>query len=205
MQSIVFQHEHKTSTGFGKARVPGILIRSEGELMRQYLIAGAILVVMMAFQNCGKSTDQAFTAGELSSPYTMNKSRADQFSSLVMTDASSANFLEVDLSSGQIHGYDDRGIATGARYCLGDRDRLQLDELLKGAEVCEPVSQPQGENCVMIYQFPYASLKSAGREVALGEKHHGCQVPTDLCGDRAGQLKSLVASLLSRVDGLTCQ
>lgn len=173
--------------------------------MRQYLIAGALLVVMMAFQNCGKSTGQAFTAGELSSTTNMNKIKADQFSSLVMTDASSANFLEVDLSSGQIHGYDDRGIATGAHYCLGERDRLQLDELLKGAEVCEPISQPQGENCMMVYQYPYASLKSASNEVALGEKHHGCEVPVDLCGERSAQLKSLVASLLSRVEGLSCQ
>lgn len=173
--------------------------------MRQYFIAAAMLVVMMAFQNCGKAGDTAFTAGDLSSTAPMNKIRADQFSSLVMTDASSAQFLEVNLNSGQIHGFDDRGIATGARYCLGERDRLQLDELLKGADVCEPLAQPEGENCMMVYQYPYASLKSAGHEVRLGEKHHGCQIPVDLCGERAAQLKSLVQGLLQRMDGLSCE
>jgi len=174
--------------------------------MRQYFIAAAMLVVMMAFQNCGKSGDTAFTTNDLSFTQPMTKIRADEFTSLVMTDASSATFLEVNLSSGQIHGFDDRGISTGAHYCLGDRDRLQLDEVLKGSEVCQPVSQaPQGENCMMVYQYPYAQLKSAGLEINLGEKRNGCDVPVDLCGARAAQLKSLVASLLTRVEGLSCQ
>lgn len=173
--------------------------------MRQYFIAAAMLVVMMAFQNCGKAGDTAFTSGDLSSTAPMNKIRADQFSSLVMTDASTAEFLEVNLNNGLINAYDDRGIATGERYCLGERDRLQLDELLKGADVCEPVAQPDGENCMMVYQYPYASLKSASQEIRLGEKRHGCEIPVDLCGERAAQLKSLVQGLLSRKAGMACE
>lgn len=174
--------------------------------MKQYFVVAAMLAVMMSFQNCGKAGTAGLSGSEDPNSLTpVVKIKADEFSSLVMTDSSSATFWDIDLTSGQIHGFDDRGIATGAHHCLGERDRLQLDELLKTAEVCQPVSQvPQGENCTMIYQYPYAQLKSAGREVNLGEKRNGCEIPVDICGAQAGQLKSLVASLLTRVESMSC-
>lgn len=174
--------------------------------MRQYLVAGAILIVMMAFQNCGRAVDSNAlnSTSDASSTAPVTKVSANEFSSLVLTDAEKAQFFEVDLSSGQIHGFDDRGLATGEHYCLGEKDQLQLKEVLENAEVCKPTVSAKAEQCLMVYQYPYASLKSSSLEVALGEKHDGCEIPVDLCGERASQLKALVSSLVSRVQGMSC-
>lgn len=174
--------------------------------MRPYYIATALIVVMMAFQNCGKNHEMAaLPASEITPPSPVTKIKADEFNSLVMTDPATARFLELDLASGKINGFDDRGISTGEHFCLGERDRLQIDELLLNAEVCQPtVQSAQGENCMMVYQYPYAQLKNANTEINLGEKHNGCEIPTDICGSKAANLKSLVAALVSRVDGMSC-
>lgn len=176
--------------------------------MKQYMVAAAILVVMMAFQNCGQAPgSNAFSTGSNEIPANqMTKIKADQFTSVVMTDADKARFLEVDIASGKVNGFDDRGISTGDHFCIGERDRAQLEDLLKAAEVCEPAAAaPQGENCMMVYKYPYAQLKNSSHEVNLGEKHNGCEVPADLCGDRAVHLKSLVDSLVKRVDHMACE
>lgn len=173
--------------------------------MRPYFIAGSILVVMMAFQNCGRATDMVgLQAGVDSTP--MTKMKADQFGSLVVTDVEKQRALDVDLASGQISGQDERGIATGEHYCLGEEDRRQLIELLTSAEVCEPIHNvAPGQQCAMLYQYPYARLRNASQEVNLGEKNHGCDIPVDLCGAKGAELKRLTDSLLARIDHLSCQ
>lgn len=174
--------------------------------MRPYFIAGSILAVMMAFQNCAKTSDLVdVSSGQVIESSDMNKIRADQFGSLVLTDIENARSLDVDLANGEVRSFDMRGVSTGDRYCMGEQDREQLVEILSAAEVCEPLNEaPPEAACTTVYEFPYAQLRNASQSVNLGEKRSGCDIPVDLCGAKATQLKNLTVALLSRVEHMSC-
>lgn len=167
--------------------------------VRVGLATGAVIILMFAFQNCAQSMDLS-AAGQISHLSSDYKISTAGFRTLVMNDFDRNRTLDVDLDSGVILSSDNN------RYCLDDGDKAQLVAILDGAEICEPADRalPPDVVCAMIYQFPYAELRSPAEVYKLGERRDGCDQPVDLCGGRAAQLKSFVQDILPRVDGMVC-
>lgn len=166
---------------------------------------GSVFVVMLAFQNCSQSV-RMNSLGTADAGSSFSKISADSFNSVVLTDPMNAKTMDVDIASGQVRGYDQRGMATGEKFCLSAADRSALQAVLNGAEVCQPqIHSKVDDRCLMIYQYPYAQLKSPSLEIALGEKHHGCDIPADLCGDKGAALKALAVALINRIPSSSCE
>jgi len=173
--------------------------------IQPYILVGSAFILLLAFQNCGQAP-QLQELGSDSSGVAFHKSSVEEFSAIVLTDPETAVSLDVNLHDGQVRALDQRGYATGARFCLKKADRELLEDVLKGAEVCEPVQKAQlEERCLMIYEYPYAQLRNANREVNLGEKHHGCEIPADLCGEKSAELRQLASRLLAKIPESSCE
>ena len=173
--------------------------------IQPYLVVGSAFILLMAFQNCAPSTKLAAmdTSG---SETVFSKTSVDEFRSIVITDPDSANALDVDIDNGEVREIDRRGVATGERFCLKSEDKAALEEVLKGAELCEPVAREKLEQqCTMIYQFPYAELKNSSLQVRLGEKMGGCDIPADLCGEKSAELRQLAVELLAKIPESSCE
>lgn len=165
------------------------------------LTLGAVVsVVMMAigFQNCGQAGSMAQMDPRLDGE--LFKVSASQFRDLVMTDQANNRNLNLNLDSGTINSSD------GNRYCLNQTSLQTIQELLSTSNVCEPAKRSTNPDivCTMIYKQPYAQLRSASMELALGEARNGCDFGLDLCGEAAIKLRAFVSDVISGIDGMQC-
>lgn len=177
--------------------------RRQFRKLKMATTAASAVVLMVAFQNCGRSdllsaAANSAISGEANVDY--NKIQAKQFHEIVINDGLNARSFDLDIDSGVAMSLDNK------RYCLDDLDRQQIQDILSLAEVCEPMNKPINPDlvCSMIYKFPYAELRSSGQAYKLGESRDGCDIPVDLCGDGAAELKSYIGGLLARIDSLAC-
>lgn len=166
--------------------------------LRLAFAVGSVMILLFAFQNCGRS--DMLTSVGLEAGVTYNKVEASQFRTVVMNDFYRNRSLDVDVDSGVVLTSDNQ------RFCLGQLDRQQLQDILRLAQVCEPLNKPARPDmvCTMIYKLPYAELRSSSQVYKLGEKRDGCDVPVDLCGESALEFKMFIDGVMSRIEGMSC-
>lgn len=172
---------------------------------RYALLGSCSLFLVLFFQNCGKppaSSENGTSAGVVGSTQQYNKFSVDSFTTVSVWDFMRNRYLDVDLKTGKVTAFEEAGQVTGESFQLSAEKLASLGEILTGAEVCEPIVNPadlEGRACNMAYRYPYVALVDKSDEVRLGEKTSSCDVPIDLCGDKAASLKSWSTSL---VEGL---
>lgn len=170
--------------------------------MRKYTVLGSLaLFLVMFFQNCGKpvSNSSQELAGISPSNQQYNKYAVEAPQTLSLWDYLHARFLDIDLATGQMVAYERGGQDRGETFQVPADKMTALRAIMSGAEICEPIfneKDTEGRVCTMEYRYPYATLSGQGDEVRLGEKTNGCDVPTDLCGEKAQQLKDWSKSLI---------
>lgn len=170
------------------------------------LTLGAVVIILplVVFQNCAQpaslSADTGLQGQNAGLEY--NKISTSHIRSLVLTDLAQRRDLEVNLDTGVI--VPSNG---GARLCLPQQDLSSIVNLLNSSEICEPVLKSNVADmvCTAIYKFPYAELRSTSAAFKLGEKLNGCDSELDLCGQAAGQLKTIVTDILSRLNSMACR
>jgi len=174
--------------------------------MKKYTVLVSLgLFMVMFFQNCGKPPT-AGTAQELAgvtpSNQQYNKYAVGSPESLSLWDFIHARFLDLDLATGKMVAFEQGGQVRGESYQVPPEKMTELRSILSGAEICEPIisdKASEDQMCTMIYRYPYATMIGHGDEVRLGEVTNGCDLPTDLCAEKAAQLqtwsKALVESL----------
>lgn len=173
--------------------------------MKKYsVLAVTGFFMIIFFQNCGKPPAtiemEQPQAGIVSSNQQFNKYSVQEFSVLSLWDFHHNRFLDLNLESGQMIAYEQGGQVRGETFQLPSEKMVELDSILNSAEVCEPVINPQDREdrmCSMAYRYPYAILMDQGQEIRLGEKADSCDVPADICGDKAKQLQSWVAGVVN--------
>lgn len=177
--------------------------------MRKSLFIIGSFILMLSFQNCSKNNlqqvDQATSAND---PATYDKVSTSNVDKVAAQDVSSGRKLEIDVRSGRIAVFSDFGHERLDDRCLSEQERTQVESLLAKAELCVPLVEPSqymDKNCTMIYKFPYATLLVGAEAVNLGEMTSGCDVPTDLCGASADELKDFVQSILASYAQKVCQ
>jgi hypothetical protein len=174
--------------------------------MKKYTMMGvASFFLVVFFQNCGKppaTTDSTSQVGVTTSNQQYNKYSAEGFSTLSLWDYLQNRYLDLNLKTGQMVAFEEGGQVAGQTYQLPADKLAEVQNLLKEAQVCEPVINPaelEGRVCTMAYRYPYAVLVEKGEEIRLGEKTDGCDVPVDLCGDQASQLQSWTRSVVEHL------
>ncbi len=171
--------------------------------MKKYTMLGISgFFLIFFFQNCGAppaTTDSPHSAGVISSNQQFNKYAVDDFPVLSMWDYKQLRYLDLDLSTGQMVAYEENGQTRGDSFQLPAEKLSELKTLLQSAEVCEPIvnlEERANRMCTMAYTYPYAILSDKAGEIRLGEKTDGCDVPVDLCGEKAAQLLTFTQSIV---------
>ncbi len=170
-------------------------------LKARALTAFSLLLVIFAFQNCGKAPVSQLDVGENS----QNKIEASQFSKLSVVDESQNSSIKIDLNSGDIEK--SQGSSGVERRCLSQSDRNQLSSILFQAEICKPgpVHLAPETVCTMAFQSAYAVLSEGDQSISLGERNTGCAKAVDLCnGQSAIELRGFIDRLKARVDSMVC-
>lgn len=172
------------------------------------MIAIFSFVLILGFQNCQKANWNQETSVSINTPAGFNKIAASDYPVLQMWDYSAGRTFDVDVASGRIGVYLEYGNQRDQDRCLTAEQLQELQALVADAEVCQPVSTPDqylSRQCTQEYRAPYAVLAAGGETLRLGEKTNGCDVPTDLCGDKADVLQDFVRRMLASVDQQACQ
>lgn len=173
--------------------------------MKKYTVLAATgFFMVLFFQNCGKppstmDMEQA-QAGIVSPAQNFNKYSASEFSVLSLWDFNHSRFLDLDRQSGRIVAYEQGGQVQGETFQLPPEKLSELERILDSAEVCEPIINPedrQDQMCSMAYRYPYAILVEQGQEIRLGEKADSCDIPSDICGEKAKELQSWVSEVVN--------
>lgn len=167
------------------------------------LVIPAFFMILF-FQNCGKAPipqgDALHTGVVEANAPQYNKYSVDGYKTLSLWDVNTHRFLDLNLQTGEILAFEEAGQTTGSRYQLTEAQMTELRSILNSAEICEPIVKPEdleGRVCTMQYHYPYATLMDQGEEVRLGEKTSGCDIPVDLCGTKAKDLKDWAVSTVS--------
>jgi hypothetical protein len=171
--------------------------------MKKYTVLASLgLFLMMFFQNCGKppsgANSQELTGVALPNQQ-YNKYEVGSPQKISLWDFNHARFLDLDLKSGQMVAYEQGGQMRGETFQVSPERMSELQGILNGAEICEPIvsaKSSEDQMCAMVYRYPYATMMGQGDEVRLGEATSGCDIPTDLCGEKAKQLQSWSKSLV---------
>lgn len=186
--------------------------------MKKYALAAVVTVVFISFQNCApnKANSPTSEAGPEKAETQFNKVSASDFSVLSLWDSgcdegcthdqvvqAQPRYLDINLSNGLMESVPlDRSLPH-EKFCISSLKLDELRSILAGADVCDPVIPAgyfSGRVCSMSYTNPYALLKvDASEVVPLGEKTSGCDIPTDLCGDKAQQLRLWRNSIVSNL------
>lgn len=180
------------------ARVGELMNRSLRRKLRISFSVGAIMIPLLFFQNCGKVANLQ-QVNPSSTPTEVYKIEAKQFRDVIIPDMSKNRNLDLDVDSGIVRD------GSGNRFCLDSSSIQEIQNILASANVCQPTpSNDPDVVCTMIYKYPYARLKSASLDLALGEARNGCDKGMDLCGDAASKLRVFVSGVISRIDGMRC-
>ena len=171
--------------------------------MKKYSILGLFsLLLVLTFQNCGQAPnawDTKAAGAATPSNQQYNKYAVEGFSTLSLYDMANHRFLDLNLSNGQVVAFEEAGQVRGETYQISDEKLSEVNSILAGAEICEPVVDSrdlEDRMCTMEYGYPYSILSDRVEEVRLGERASGCDIPVDLCGDKAKQLRASVKSIV---------
>lgn len=172
--------------------------------MKKWLIVISSFVLVVSYQNCAQNPGLQDSL-EVAGVARYEKYSAESATTATLWDNKNQRLLDVDLSSGQIEGFEEYGNKPGQLYCLRSGELESLNAFLKSAEVCEPVlANTEDVMCSTVYKYPYAALLFAKDEVRLGESMSGCDVPTDLCDDKSAKFKTFVSCVINKLDERSC-
>lgn len=164
--------------------------------------------VIFGFQNCAKTNlNESTTQNPNLANGQFNKTDAKDFKKVTLPDYNNNQYLDLDLRSGKVTVFENLGEIRGDQYCISEDELKEVQVLLNDSQVCDPVadvSKIEGQVCTMIYQYPYAILSDGKLEIKLGEKHSGCDVPVDLCGDSPVKLKFFIDKILKNLKNKSC-
>jgi hypothetical protein len=177
-------------------------------MKKKYALLSSLAIFMIIFfQNCGKPQQLSnqvsdSTVGVISANQQFNKYSTEGFSSISLWDFKHYRFLDLNMKTGRMVAFEEAGQVRGETYQLPAEKIAELQVIMQDSEICEPIVKSEdfeGRMCTMAYRYPYAILFEQGEEVRLGEKTDGCDVPVNLCGQKAEQLevwtKSVVQAL----------
>lgn len=173
--------------------------------MRKLVVLIGVLSLIVSFQNCAPQNSLNQMSGE--APATYEKYSALPADQVTFWDYAKYRYIDVDLNSGMMSTFEKLGEERGEIYCMKKDELAQLHSILDSADVCEPVLEQvqEGKVCTMLYSYPYASLKTSGNEIRLGETMSGCDVPVDLCEEKAFQFRNFVSSILQTLEAHACE
>lgn len=189
--------------------------------MKRVLALGTMLMLVLAFQNCGRQGLQADgTAGggrgdvgvtlplggsaEAKVTYIEIPNVADASSQQKVVEDFSESRLVISLQSGVIQLMDNSNNVLKQR-CLPESDLGELKTILAGSKVCE-AKVPSDAICSMRLKFPYASLYADEKRVNLGEEQDSCgRGRKDLCGDLANVFKAYVSHVKAHWGEMGCE
>lgn len=172
--------------------------------MRKIVAILCLFTLVVSFQNCAPQSVPLQSAGEI--PEIQNKYSALPADKLVFWDYQKYRYVDVDPDSGVMSAFEEMGGSRGKVYCMSEEKLEEMQKLLLSAEVCEPKVEIDPERvCTMLYVGPYASLKSSGDEIRLGERTSGCDSAVDLCEEKASRFKSFVQTMLEELESHQCQ
>lgn len=173
--------------------------------MRKLVVLIGVLSLIVSFQNCAPQNQSSPMSGE--APATYEKYSALPADQVTFWDYEKYRYVDVDLASGMMSTFEKLGEERGEIYCMKSDELSQLHAILDSADVCEPVLEQvqEGKVCTMLYSYPYASLKTSGSEIRLGERISGCDIPVDLCEEKASQFRNFVGSIVQNLEAHACE
>lgn len=187
-----------------------------------------MLVLVLAFQNCGNqglqaegtmggdvkivlhqtsSSDEGSQVPTAKVTYVeifdvTEPSRAQQKASDEMTDMR----LVISVKSGKIELTDDMNNVVETR-CLSAEKLAEMNAILAGSKICaSQVVRHPDLACDMRMKRAYASLYADQKRVNLGEEFDGCGTGRkDLCGELSAVFKAYVAHVKRNWADMSCQ
>ncbi len=200
----------------------------KGGIVKRVLALGSMLVLVLAFQNCGNQGLQAGGAmgGDVKIvlPQTGSIDEGSQVPAAKVTyveifdvaEPSSAQQkasdeitdtrLVISVQSGKIQLMDDVNNVLETR-CLSAEKLAEMNAILAGSKICaaKVVRQPD-QVCSMRMKRAYASLYADQQRVNLGEEFDACGTGRkDLCGELSAVFKAYVAHVKSSWADMSCQ
>lgn len=168
--------------------------RRKGARVKKYLVLCSVFMLIVSFQNCSKvGQTNIDSSGNLIQGQQYNKYSVEPYPILSLWDYTRYQYLDLDLSTGHMEAFEEAGQVSGNTYCLKSSQLAEVQQILAGAEICEPIvykaSDAGNLACTMNYRYPYAILTNSGEEVRLGEMTSGCDAPIDLCEVKAQDLR----------------
>ncbi len=175
--------------------------------MSKFSVIVVLVLMVASFQNCGKVQQADIPSSSSTKNTQYNKFSVEEYNVVSLWDYKRIQYLDIDLKTGQIKVFQEAGQSSGPTYQLKAEELAAAQAILASAQICEPVVRfEQGEACSMIYRYPYAILVDRGDEVRLGEMNSGCDIPVDLCDDKASQMKSWSSHIVEHLlDGSVTQ
>jgi len=177
--------------------------------MKKYGVLAASFVLILFFQNC--APPQNVTDPSNAALPEFKTIRVENFNEMTVlfseiTDtgySGDTRYYHVKLETGTIETYLESDSNLVETVCLNQVKLADLRSILEEAEICEPlVEADEYENQVcstVVQKPPYAILSNLTQEYRLGAIMSSCDRPTDLCGERAGRLKSWADHFLMNV------
>lgn len=168
------------------------------------------MLLIFSFQNCQKAAlvaNDASGTPAVSNDVSYEKAAVNPLTVFQMWDYQSGKTYDLDVNTGRIQAYNDFGSTPMGESCLNGELRLELEAILNNSEVCAPqypVGYFQDRICTQNYRYPYAVLIQGSERIPLGELTSGCDVATDLCGDKAQTLQKYVQKVLPLIPQMSC-
>lgn len=203
-----------------------------GRNQKLFFYLTAVTTLMLSFQNCAKQGIQplpdSLNASSIVDSTNANPSDTDKISvynvaastntklALAMNSGSTPTSdqvyrYEIDVKSGIIESYDHgENRVEDKTFCLSPDELSEVKSILETSQLClaKEEAEESGEKmCTFVYEFPYAVLLLGGgngREVRLGEKVNGCDIPDDLCGEHSNMLRGFIHSILGDMNRRAC-
>lgn len=182
--------------------------------MKKYAWLSLATILFISFQNCAPVQKNGETDDSAGRKVSYEKTDIREFSSLDLWDSgcdegcsssqlesSQPKFLHVRLNDRLVETFPIDPREPHEKVCLSPASVEALSAILAGAEVCTPLIPEgyyDGLACTLAMQLPFAVLdRSQPYEISLGMKTSGCDVPTNLCGDKGTQLQDWTQSVIS--------
>lgn len=196
--------------------------------MKRVLALSSMLVLVLAFQNCGNQglQPEGISAGDVKIvlPHSGSLEEEVQVPSAKVThveifdvEASSVGQQKVSdevaearlviaVDSGEMQLMDDMNNVLETR-CLGSEKLAEMNAILAGSKICAAqISRQPEQVCSMRMKRPYASLFADQKRVNLGEEFDACGTGRkDLCGELSAVFKAYVAHVKKGWSEMHCQ
>lgn len=181
-----------------------------------------MLILVLAFQNCGRQGLQSDGAGSGDVAVTLPQNGV-----AVAADSAKVTYIEIpevadtsgqqkivgeegdgrlviSLQSGKIQLMDSANNVLQQR-CLAPSDLGELKTILSGSKICE-AQVAQDAICAMQMKMGYASLYADEKRVNLGEELDSCgRGRKDLCGELSNVFKAYVSHVKANWVEMHCE